>query len=63
MVHYLRAGATMALARYAKPQTTLNHYAKVSFRDPRGAVEFLPYPTPHAPAPSPPPRPGPTGNR
>ncbi len=30
------------LARHAKPETTLNHYAKVSVHDLRGAVESLP---------------------
>ena len=44
----VRAGATIkevqTLARHAKPQTTLNHYAKVSVRDLRGAVESLPTP-------------------
>jgi Phage integrase family len=42
----VRAGATIkevqTLARHAKPQTTLGHYAKVSVRDLRGAVESLP---------------------
>jgi integrase len=42
----VRSGATIkevqTLARHAKPQTTLNHYAKVSVRDLRGAVESLP---------------------
>jgi hypothetical protein len=33
------------VARHAKPQTTLNHYAKVSVRDLRDAVESLPAPT------------------
>jgi integrase len=45
----VRAGASIkevqTLARHAKPQTTLNHYAKVSVRDLRGAVESLPTPT------------------
>jgi hypothetical protein len=44
----VRAGASIkevqTLARHAKPQTTLNHYAKVSVRDLRGAVESLPNP-------------------
>jgi len=51
----VRAGASIkevqALARHAKPQTTLNHYAKVSVRDLRGAVESIP--TPRATAPEP----------
>ncbi|HEY2157444.1 MAG TPA: tyrosine-type recombinase/integrase [Isosphaeraceae bacterium] len=42
----VRSGATIkevqTLARHAKPQTTLNHYAKVSLRDLRGAVDSLP---------------------
>jgi integrase len=42
----VRAGASIkevqTLARHAKPQTTLNHYAKVSVRDLRSAVESLP---------------------
>jgi integrase len=42
----VRSGATIkevqTLARHAQPQTTLNHYAKVSVRDLRGAVENLP---------------------
>ena len=42
----VRSGASIkevqTLARHAKPQTTLNHYAKVSVRDLRGAVESLP---------------------
>ena len=42
----VRAGASVkevqTLARHAKPQTTLSHYAKVSVRDLRGAVESLP---------------------
>jgi integrase len=46
----VRAGASIkevqALARHAQPQTTLNHYAKVSARDLRGAVESLPAPAP-----------------
>jgi integrase len=46
----VRAGASIkevqALARHAKPQTTLNHYTKVSLRDLRGAVESLPSPAP-----------------
>src|SRR5690606_24243171 len=33
-----------SLARHAKPQTTLTHYAKVSVRDLRGAIESLPMP-------------------
>ena len=33
-----------ALARHAKPQTTLNHYAKVSVRDLRRAIDTLPVP-------------------
>ena len=49
----VRAGASIkevqALARHAKPQTTLNHYAKVSVRDLRGAVESLPTPRGTAP--------------
>jgi integrase len=44
----VRTGASIkevqTLARHAKPQTTLNHYAKVSVRDLRGAVESLPTP-------------------
>ena len=44
----VRSGASIkevqTLARHAKPQTTLNHYAKVSVRDLRGAVECLPAP-------------------
>ena len=44
----VRSGASIkevqTLARHAKPQTTLNHYAKVSVRDLRGAVESLPAP-------------------
>ena len=44
----VRLGASIkevqTLARHAKPQTTLNHYAKVSVRDLRGAVESLPCP-------------------
>ena len=44
----VRSGASIkevqTLARHAKPQTTLNHYAKVSVRDLRGAVESLPSP-------------------
>ena len=42
----VQSGATIkevqTLARHAKPQTTLTHYAKVSLRDLRGAVESLP---------------------
>ena len=42
----VRSGASIkevqTLARHAKPQTTLAHYAKVSVRDLRGAVESLP---------------------
>ena len=42
----VRAGASVkevqTLARHAQPQTTLNHYAKVSLRDLRGAIESLP---------------------
>ena len=56
-VHYVsalvRAGASIkevqTLARHAKPQTTLNHYAKVSVRDLRGAVESLSKPSAAAP--------------
>ncbi len=45
----VRAGASIkevqTLARHAKPQTTLNHYAKVSMRDlMRGSVESMPVP-------------------
>ena len=44
----VRSGASIkevqTLARHAKPQTTLNHYAKVSVRNLRGAVESLPVP-------------------
>jgi integrase len=45
----VRSGASIkevqTLARHAKPQTTLNHYAKVSIRDLRGAVKSLPMPS------------------
>jgi integrase len=34
-----------ALARHAKPETTLKHYARVSIHDMRGVVESLPDPT------------------
>ncbi|MDB5349209.1 MAG: xerC 3 [Planctomycetota bacterium] len=51
----VRAGASIkevqTLARHAKPQTTLAHYAKVSVRDLRGAVESLPSPGPVEPRP------------
>ena len=51
----VRAGASIkevqTLARHAKPQTTLNHYAKVSVRDLRGAVESLPMPSANSPEP------------
>jgi integrase len=54
----VQAGASIkevqTLARHAKPQTTLNHYAKVSIRDLRGAVDSLPRlsaPTPSIPEP------------
>ena len=44
----VRAGVSIkgvqTLARHAKPETTLNHYAKVSMHDLRGAVESLPSP-------------------
>ncbi len=44
----VRSGASIAevhkLARHAKPETTLKHYAKVSKHDLRGAVEKLPNP-------------------
>jgi integrase len=46
----VRSGATIkevqSLARHAKPETTLKHYAKVSAHDLRRAVESLPAPTP-----------------
>ncbi len=49
----VQSGATIkevqTLARHAKPQTTLAHYAKVSLRDLRGAVESLPSPTVNSP--------------
>ena len=49
----VRSGASIkevqTLARHAKPATTLTHYAKVSVRDLRGAVESLPAPPPMAP--------------
>jgi integrase len=45
----VRSGASISevhkLARYAKPETTLNHYAKVSAHDLCGAVETLPNPS------------------
>src|SRR3954467_7038250 len=51
----VRSGATIkevqTLARHAKPQTTLNHYAKVSVRDLRGALEALPMPPSTGPEP------------
>ena len=51
----VRSGASIkevqALARHAKPQTTLNHYAKVSIRDLRGAIESLPSPDLSRPEP------------
>lgn len=44
----VRSGASIkevqTLARHAKPQTTLGHYAKVSIRDLRGAIESIPEP-------------------
>ena len=53
----VRSGATIkevqTLARHAKPQTTLSHYAKVSVRDLRGAVESLPSPPSTATDPEP----------
>jgi integrase len=49
----VKAGASIsevrALARHAKPETTLRHYARVSAHDMRGVVDSLPVPT--APAP------------
>jgi hypothetical protein len=49
----VKAGASIsevrALARHAKPETTLRHYARVSAHDKRGVVEALPLPT--APTP------------
>ena len=46
----VRSGASIAevrkLARHAKPETTLKHYAKVAAHDLRGAVESLPNPLP-----------------
>ena len=51
----VRAGASIkevqTLARHAKPQTTLAHYAKVSVRDLRNAVESMPTPDTSAPMP------------
>ena len=51
----VRAGASIkevqTLARHAKPQTTLTHYAKVSVRDLRNAVESMPTPDTSAPMP------------
>jgi hypothetical protein len=51
----VRSGASIAevhkLARHAKPETTLKHYAKVSKHDLRGAVEK--FPNPKQPAPEP----------
>jgi len=51
----VRSGASIAevhtLARHAKPETTLKHYAKVSKHDLRGAVEKLPNPMQSAPEP------------
>jgi hypothetical protein len=51
----VRAGASIktvqTLARHAKPQATLTHYARVSVRDPRGAVESLPTPAATDPEP------------
>jgi integrase len=42
----IRSGASISevhkLARHAKPETTLKHYAKVSAHDLRGAVEAMP---------------------
>ena len=49
----IRSGASISevhkLARHAKPETTLKHYAKVSAHDLRGAVESMPGPSPIAP--------------
>jgi Phage integrase family len=46
----VRSGATIAevhkLARHAKAETTLKHYAKVSRHDLRGALEAMPAPKP-----------------
>ena len=51
----VRTGASIkevqTLARHAKPQTTLSHYAKVSVRDLRGALESLPAPDMTTPEP------------
>lgn len=45
----VKAGASIsevrALARHAKPETTLRHYARVSAHDMRGVVESLPVPS------------------
>ena len=49
----IRSGRTIKevqqLARHAKPETTLNHYAKLSIHDLHNAVESLPDLTPSAP--------------
>jgi site-specific recombinase XerD len=49
----VRSGASIAevrkLARHAKPETTLKHYAKVAAHDLRRAVEALPTPSPAPP--------------
>jgi integrase len=51
----VRSGASIkevqALARHAKAETTLKHYAKVNVRDLRGAVESLPTPAEKGRAP------------
>jgi hypothetical protein len=45
----VRSGANIKeiqkLARHAKAETTLKHYAKVAARDLRGAIEAMPDPT------------------
>jgi integrase len=45
----VRSGASVktvqTLARHAKPDTTLKHYAKVDLHDLRGALELIPSPT------------------
>ena len=49
----IRSGASISevhkLARHAKPETTLKHYAKVSAHDLRGAIEAMPVSTPSGP--------------
>jgi integrase len=51
----IQAGASISevqkLARHAKPETTLKHYAKVARHDLHGAVESLPNLSPAAPGP------------